>query len=48
MKRIVLIVLAIVLMSSLVFSADLNLKATWTPNTETDMTGLLCVLNVIE
>ena len=37
MKRIILITLAIVFMSSLVFGASINLKATWTPNTETDM-----------
>ena len=37
MKRIILIVLAMVFMSSLVFGASINLKATWTPNTETDM-----------
>jgi len=37
MKRIILIVLALVLMSSLVFGASINLRATWTPNTETDM-----------
>ena len=37
MKRIILIVLAVVFMSTLVFGASINLKATWTPNTETDM-----------
>jgi hypothetical protein len=37
MKKIVLIVLAMVLMSSLVFGASVNLRATWTPNSEPDM-----------
>jgi len=39
MNRIVLMILAMVMMASLVFGASLNLKATWTPNTETDMAG---------
>jgi hypothetical protein len=30
-------VLAMVMMASLVFGASIPLKATWTPNTETDM-----------
>ena len=37
MKRIVLMVSVMVFMASLVFGASLNLKADWTPNTETDM-----------
>lgn len=37
--RHIIIILSILLMSSLVFGASLNLKATWTPNTETDMAG---------
>jgi hypothetical protein len=37
MKRIILITLAIMLLSTLVFGANVPLKATWTPNTETDM-----------
>lgn len=39
MKRIILIILAMLLMASVVFGASLNLKATWTPNTEPDMAG---------
>lgn len=37
MKRIILIIISILLMSSVVFGASLNLRATWTPNTEPDM-----------
>ena len=37
MKRIILIALAILLTSTLVFGASLNLKATWDLNTEPDM-----------
>lgn len=37
MKRIFLIILSILLMSTLVFGASLNLKATWDPNVEPDM-----------
>src|SRR3989304_9789163 len=37
MKKIILIILALVFMASLSFAATLNLKATWTANTETDM-----------
>lgn len=37
MKRIILVVLAILLMATVVFGASLNLKATWAPNTEPDM-----------
>ena len=37
MKRIILIVISILLMSSVVFGASLNLRATWTVNTEPDM-----------
>ena len=37
MKRIILIVLAMVLMSSVVFGASINLRATWAPNIEPDM-----------
>ena len=37
MKRIILITLAILLASTLVFGASLNLKATWDLNTEPDM-----------
>ncbi len=36
-KRIILAVIAILLTSTLVFGASLNLKATWTANTEPDM-----------
>jgi len=39
MNRIVLMVLAMVFMSSVAFGAILNLKATWTANTETDLAG---------
>jgi hypothetical protein len=39
MKRIILMVLAMVLMASCAFGAIINLKATWTANTETDMAG---------
>jgi hypothetical protein len=39
MKRIVLMVLAMVLMASCAFGAIINLRATWTPNTEADMAG---------
>lgn len=39
MKRIILLALGLVFLSSLVFGASLNLKATWTPNTESDMAG---------
>jgi hypothetical protein len=31
--------LALILVPSVCFSATLNLKATWTPNTESDMAG---------
>lgn len=37
MKRIILIVISLVLMSSLVFGASLDLRATWVQNTEPDM-----------
>ena len=37
MKRIILIIISFLLMSTLVFGASLNLRATWTPNTEPDM-----------
>ena len=38
MKRIILIIISILLMSTtLVFGATLNLRATWTANVETDM-----------
>uniref|UniRef100_A0A6M3IJ98 Putative structural protein n=1 Tax=viral metagenome TaxID=1070528 RepID=A0A6M3IJ98_9ZZZZ len=37
MKRICLLTLVLVFMSSLVFGATLNLRATWTANTEPDM-----------
>lgn len=37
MKRIILIIISILLMSSVVFGASLNLRATWTANTEPDM-----------
>jgi hypothetical protein len=37
MKRIILIIISFLLMSSLVFGASLNLRATWTANTEPDM-----------
>ena len=39
MKRFILIVLSILLTSTLVFGESLNLKATWTPNTEADVAG---------
>jgi hypothetical protein len=39
MKRIVLLVAALILISSLVFGASLNLKATWDPNIEPDVAG---------
>jgi len=35
--RTVIFILAILALASLAFSADLSLKATWTPNTESDM-----------
>jgi hypothetical protein len=35
--KVVLIAILLILMSSLSFGATLNLKATWTPNTEADM-----------
>jgi hypothetical protein len=37
--KIVLISILLILMSSFSFGATLSLKATWTPNTETDMAG---------
>ena len=37
MKRIILVVISILLTSTLVFGASLNLRATWTANTEPDM-----------
>lgn len=37
MKRIILIIISFLLMSTLVFGASLNLRATWTANTEPDM-----------
>ena len=37
MKKIVLIILVMVFMATLSFAATLNLKATWTANTEPDM-----------
>jgi len=39
MKRIILLAIGIVLMASVSWAAIINLKATWTPNTETDMAG---------
>lgn len=39
MKRIILISLSLILLSSMVFGASIPLKATWTANTETDMGG---------
>lgn len=39
MKRIILLVLAMVFMASLSYGADLALKATWTPNTDSVTTG---------
>jgi len=39
MKRIILLAIGIVLMASVSWGASLNLKAAWTPNTETDMAG---------
>lgn len=39
MKRIILISLSLIFLSSIVFGASIPLKATWTPNTETDMAG---------
>ena len=37
MKRIILVTLCLVCFASITFGASINLKATWTPNTETDM-----------
>ncbi len=37
MKRIILISLSLVFLSTLVFGASIPLKAIWTPNTEADM-----------
>lgn len=37
MKKIILIVISFLLMYSVVFGASLNLRATWTLNTEPDM-----------
>jgi hypothetical protein len=37
MKRIILLTLCLVFLASLTFGATINLKATWTPNSETDM-----------
>lgn len=39
MKRIILLAIGIVLMASVSWGANLNLKASWTPNTEVDMAG---------
>lgn len=39
MTRLILIFISFLLMSSLVFGASLNLKATWDLNTEPDMAG---------
>jgi hypothetical protein len=39
MKRIILISLSLIFLSSIVFGASIPLKATWTPNAETDMAG---------
>ena len=39
MKRIILLAISLILMASVSWAASLNLKATWTPNTETDMAG---------
>ncbi len=39
MKKIFLAVPILVLMATLAFSATLNIRATWTPNTEGDMAG---------
>lgn len=36
-KKVVLITFSILLMSSIVFGASVNLRATWTPNVEPDM-----------
>ncbi|MEO0166593.1 MAG: hypothetical protein ABIL39_10710 [candidate division WOR-3 bacterium] len=37
MKRILLMAIAFIMLSSLVFGATINLRATWTANTEPDM-----------
>jgi|YelNatPaOPRAMG01_1025707.scaffolds.fasta_scaffold49589_8 hypothetical protein len=37
MKKLILVVLSFLLLASVVFAVDINLKATWTPNTEPDM-----------
>lgn len=39
MKRIILIVVAILLMSTMAQAAIINLRATWTANIETDLAG---------
>jgi hypothetical protein len=39
MKRIILLTISILLLSSLVFGASIPLKATWDSNTETDVAG---------
>lgn len=39
MKRIILIVLAVLLMSTMAQAAIINLRATWTANIETDLAG---------
>ena len=39
MKRIILISLSLVFLSSVVFGASISLMATWTPNKEADMAG---------
>jgi len=37
MKRIILLAISIIMLASVAISADLNLRATWTANTEPDM-----------
>ena len=37
MKRIILLAISIIMLASVALSADLNLRATWTANSEPDM-----------